>query len=52
MAGRRASLGHGDLIPRPGAPKVDRASRTVVLGPRPLEVVEHVLRAVSRPHRE
>src|SRR5439155_23000494 len=40
MPGRRASLGHGDLTPRPGAPKVDRASRTVVLGPCLLEVVE------------
>src|SRR5947208_1556001 len=46
MPGRRASLGHGDLTPRPGAPKVDCASRAVVLGPRLLEVVEHVLRAV------
>ena len=50
--GGRAGLSPRDLTPRPGTPKVDRASRTVVLGPRLLEVVEHVLRAVSRPHRE
>jgi len=52
MAGRSASLGHGDLTPRPGAPQLDRPSRTVVPRSCLLEVVQHVLRAVSRPHRE
>src|SRR5664279_388690 len=52
MAARRASLSPRDLTPRPGPPKVDRASRTVVLGPRLLEVVQHVLCARGRPHRE
>jgi hypothetical protein len=50
--GGRAGLAPCDLTPRPDASKVDRASRTVVLGPRLLEVVEHVLRAVSRPYGE
>jgi hypothetical protein len=52
MAGRRAGLCPRDLIPRPGTPEVDRPTWTVVLGPCLLEVVQHVLRAVSRPHRE
>ena len=52
MAGRRAGLRPRDLAPRPGTPEVDRPTRTVVLRPRPLEVVQHVLRAVGRPHRE
>jgi len=52
MAGRRAGLSPRDLIPRPGAPEVDRPTWTVVLRPFSLEVVQHVLRAVSGPHRE
>ena len=52
MAGRRAGLCPRDIAPRPGTPKVDRASRTVVLGPCLLEVVQHVFRAVSRPYRK
>ena len=52
MAGRRAGLRPRDLTPRPGTPEVDRPTRTVVRRPRLLEVVQHVLRAVSRPHRE
>ncbi len=52
MAGGRAGLSPRDLTPRPGTPEVDRPTRTVVLRPCPLEVVQHVLRAVSRPHRE
>src|SRR5438093_5715803 len=49
MAGRSAGLCPRDLTPRPGTPEVDRMTWTVVLRPRLLEVVEHVLRAVSRP---
>ena len=52
MAGRRAGLSPRDLTPRPGTPQVDRPSRPVVPRPCLLEVVQHVLRAVSRPHRE
>ena len=52
MAGRRAGLSPRDLTPRPGTPEVDRPSRTIILRQCPLEVVQHVLRAVSRPHRD
>ena len=52
MAGRRAGLCPRDLTPRPGTPEVDRPTWTVVLRPCLLEVVQHVLRAVGRPHRE
>jgi len=52
VAGRRAGLSPCDLTPRPGTPKVDGVSWTVVRGPCVLEVVEHVLCAVCRPHRE
>jgi hypothetical protein len=52
MAGRRAGLSPGDLTARPGTPAVDRPTWTVVLRLCLLEVVQHVLRAVSRPHRE
>ena len=52
MAGRRAGLSPRDLTPRPGTPEVDRPTWTVVLWTCPLEVVQHVLRAVSRPHRD
>ncbi len=52
MAGRRAGLPPRDLAPRPGTPEVDRPSWPVVLRPCLLEVVEHVLRAVGRPHRQ
>ena len=41
-----------DLTPRPGTPEVDRSTRTVVIRPCLLEVVQHVLRAVGRPGRE
>jgi hypothetical protein len=52
MAGPRAGLSPRDLTPRPGTPEVNRPMWTVVLRPCLLEVVQHVLRAVSRPHRE
>ncbi len=52
VAGRRAGLCPFDLTPRPRSPKVDRPTWTVVRRPCPLEVVQHVLRAVSRPQRE
>ena len=52
MAGRRAGLCPRDLTPRPGTPEVDRPTWTVVVRPCLLEVVQHVLRAVRRPHRE
>ena len=49
MAGRRAGLSPRDLTPRPGTPEVDRPTWTFVLRPHLLEVMQHVLRAVSRP---
>ena len=49
MAGGRAGLSPRDLAPRPGAPEVDCPTWSRVLGPCLLEVVQHVLRAVSRP---
>src|SRR5437773_5477248 len=49
MAGRSAGLCPRDLAPRPGTPQVDRMTRTVVRRPRVFEMVQHVLRAVSRP---
>ena len=52
VAGRRAGLSPRDLTQRPGTSEVDRPTWTVVLRPCLLEVVQHVLRAVSRPHRE
>jgi hypothetical protein len=52
MAGRRAGLAPGDLTPRPGPPEVDRPTWAVVLRPCLFEVVQHMLRAVSRPPRE
>ena len=52
MAGGGAGLCPRDLAPRPGPPKVDGPPRTVVIRPRLLEVVQHVLRAVGRPQRE
>jgi len=52
MAGRRSGLSPRDLTARPGTPEVDRPTWTVVLRPCLLEVVQHVLGAVSRPHRK
>ncbi len=52
MAARRAGLSPRDLTPRPGTPEVDRPTWTVVLRPCLLELVQHVLRAVSRPDCE
>jgi hypothetical protein len=52
MAGGRAGVFPRDLIPRPGSREVDRPTRTLVLRPCLFEVVQHVLRAVSRPYRE
>jgi hypothetical protein len=52
MAGRRAGLSPRDLTPSPGTPEVDRLTWTVVLRPCLLEVVQHMLRAVSRPDRQ
>ena len=52
MAAGRACLGHRHLASCPGTRQLDRPSRTVILGPRLLEVVQHVLRAVGRPQRE
>jgi hypothetical protein len=52
MAARRASLPPRDLTSRPRTPEVDRPAWTVVLRPFALEVMERVLRAVSRPHGE
>jgi hypothetical protein len=52
MAGRHAGLAPRDLTPRPGTPEVERPTWTVVLRSCLLEVVQHVLRAVSRPDRQ
>src|SRR5712692_9207140 len=52
VAGRRTGLFPPDLTARPGTPEVDRPTWTVVLRPRLHEVVQHVLRAVSRPDRQ
>jgi hypothetical protein len=52
MAGRRAGLCPLDLTPRPGTPEVDCPTWTVVIRPCLLEVVQHVLGAVSRPDRQ
>ena len=52
MAGGRPGHCPRDLTSRPGAPELDRPTWPVVIRPLPLEVVQHVLRAVGRPHRE
>jgi hypothetical protein len=52
MAGRRAGLSPRELTPRPGTPELDRPTGTIVLRPCLLEVMQHVLRAVSCPYRE
>ena len=52
MAGRRAGLCPRALTARPGTPEGDRPTWTVVFRPCLLEVVQDVLRAVSRPHPE
>src|SRR3984893_17441302 len=52
MAGRRASVAHGDLAARPGAGLVDRLTRSLVLTLSRLEEVEDVLRARCRPQSE
>jgi len=49
VAGRCAGFYPPDLAPRPGPPEVDCPPWSVVLGPCLLEVVQHVLGAVSRP---
>ena len=52
MAARSAGLGPRDLTSRPCTPEVDPLTWPVVLRSHHLEVVQHVLRAVSRPDRE
>jgi hypothetical protein len=52
MARRGASHSPADLAACPCTPEVDRSTWPVVVGPRLLEMVQHVLRAVSRPERE
>jgi hypothetical protein len=52
MAGRRTGLSPGDLTSRPATPEVDRPTRTVVLRPCLLEVMQYVLRAISCPYRQ
>src|SRR2546421_5662033 len=52
MAGRRASLAHGDLAAHPGAGLVDRLTRSLVLRLSRLEEVKDVLRARRRPQSE
>ena len=52
MAARRASLGHLDLAPHPGAGMVDRLTRSWVLRLSRLEEVKDVLRARCRPKSE
>jgi hypothetical protein len=52
MAGRRAGLCPRDITPRPGTPEFDRPTWTIVFRPRLLQMVQPVLRAVSRPDGE
>ena len=52
VAGRGAGFCPRDLTPRPGTSEVDCPTWTIVLRPGLFEVVQDVLRAVSRPHRE
>src|SRR6202165_4383780 len=52
MAGRRASLAHGDLAAHPGAGLVDRLTRSLVLRLGRLEEVKDVLGAQCRPQSE
>src|ERR1700682_3807855 len=52
MAGRSASLGHGDLAAHPGPPELDRATRSRVLRLSRLEELKDVLRAGCRPQSE
>src|SRR6202035_618404 len=52
MAGRCASLSPRDLTARPGTRELDRPTWSVVLRPCLLEVVQHVLCAVSCPDRQ
>jgi hypothetical protein len=43
-------LSHRNLTPHPSARLFDRLARTVITGLRLLEEVQHVLRAIGRPH--
>ena len=52
MARRRAGDSPRDLIARPRPPEVDGSTWPLVVRPRLLEVMQHVLRAVSRPDRK
>ena len=52
VTSRGAGLLPRDLTPRPGTPEDDRPPRTIVLRSCLLEVLQHMLRAVSRPYRE
>ena len=52
MATRRASLGHLDLAPHPGARLLNRLTRSWVSRPSRLEVVKYVLCARCRPQGE
>jgi hypothetical protein len=48
--GGRAGLSHCNLTPCPSARLFDRSAWTVVTGLRLFEEVQHVLRAIGRPH--
>src|SRR5438046_7705791 len=52
MAARRASPGHLDLAPHPGAGMLDRLTRSWVLRLSRLEEVKDVFRARCRPKSE
>jgi hypothetical protein len=52
MAARRASLGHGDLAPHPGAGMLDRLTRPRVLRLSRLKKDKDVLGARCRPKSE
>src|SRR5687768_2757057 len=52
MAGRRTSLGHGDLAARPGPSLLNGVTRTRIRRHRRLEKIEDVLRARCRPQGE
>ncbi len=52
VAGRRASLGHGDFATHLGASLFNRLTRSRVLRPSRLEEVKDMLRARCRPQCE
>ena len=52
VAGRRTGLGHLDRAARPCPAELDRPPRAFVARTRPLEMLQHVLRAQGGPQRQ